>query len=200
MRLRPTLPTLLLAFVLSVLIAVLAAARGSQLTFALAAVLFALQMLVILLRLNLPLWRPGAEPENAEWAWDNSVLTAIAYAWGAMVMFTAYSLGGLVWRHWWQYGAGMLMLGAGALLVARYLIGPRAVRASTRALDALMRATMLHAAAVVSALAYLLASGKLATVKDDWAANQVFLTGGGVVLLISLVSLLTWRFSQKGSA
>jgi hypothetical protein len=194
------LPTLLLAFVLSVLTAVLAAARGSQLTFALAVILFALQVLVVLLRFNVPLWRQGAEPENAEWAWDNSVLTAIAYAWGAMVMFTAYSLGGLVWRHWWQYGAGMLMLGAGALLVASYLIGARASHASDRTLDALMRATTLHAAAVVAALVYLLTSGKLATVKDDWAANQVFLTGGTVVIVISLVSLLTWRFSQKRSA
>lgn len=200
MRPRPMLPTLLLAFVLSVLIAVLAAARGSQLTFALAVILFALQVLVVLLRFNVPLWRQGAEPENAEWAWDNSVLTAIAYAWGAMVMFTAYSLGGLVWRHWWQYGAGMLLLGAGALLVASYLIGARASHASDRTLDALMHATMLHAAAVVAALVYLLTSGKLATVKDDWAANQVFLTGGTMVLVISLVSLLTWRFSQKRSA
>ena len=56
-----------------------------------------------------------------------------------------------------------------------------------------MRVTVVHAAAVVAALVYLLASGKLATLKDDWAANVVFLTGCVTILLISLVSLTTWR-------
>jgi NADH:ubiquinone oxidoreductase subunit 5 (subunit L)/multisubunit Na+/H+ antiporter MnhA subunit len=50
-----------------------------------------------------------------------------------------------------------------------------------------------QAAVVVAALIYLLASGKLATPKDDWAANVVFLAGGVTILLISLVSLQTYR-------
>lgn len=193
MRLRPMLSLVLLAFVLSIFVAVLAAARRSETTLALAALLFGLQVLVVALRINVPLLRSPAPPADADWAWDNALLTAITYAWGAGVMFTAYSLGGLVWRHWWQYGAGMLLLGGGALGIAGYLIGTRAPHAAGRGLDLLMRVTAAHVAAVVAALAYLVASGKLATLKDDWAANQVFITGGVTVLIISLASLAVWR-------
>lgn len=193
MHSRRLLPIVLIAFVLSILIAVVAAARRSEVTFALAAILFGAQVLLALLRINVPLWRPGANAANGNWAWDNSMLAAITYGWGAGVMFTAYSLGGLVWRHWWQYGAGMLLLGAGVLACAGYLIGARAPHAEGGGLRTLMRITVVHAVAVVAALVYLLASGKLATPKDDWAANVVFITGGVTILLISLVSLTTWR-------
>jgi len=188
------LPTLVLAFMVSILICVLAAARHSELTVALAAALFALQAIVVLVRINVPLWGAGTNPGRHVWAWDNSLLTAIAYAWGSAAMFTIYSLGGLVWRHWWQYGAGMLLLAASTLICARLLVGSGTTApADGRALRTLMRVTMLQMAAVVAALVYLVASGKLATLKDDWAANQVFIAGGVTVLVISLVSLITWR-------
>jgi hypothetical protein len=106
MSFRSMLPTLLLAFALSIFVCVLAAARGSTVTLALAAGLFAVQVLFALLRINVPLWRAIANPAaDFEWAWSNTMLTAFAYAWGATAMFAIYSLTGLAWRHWWQYGA-----------------------------------------------------------------------------------------------
>lgn len=190
MRLRSMLPTLLGAFALSIFIAVLAAARRSEEVVALAALLFSLQVLIVLLRFNLPIWR-GSTAGRGEWAWTNTLLAGLSYAWGAAAMFTMYSLGGLVWRHWWQYGAGMLLLGAANVLVARYLLGGRDQREG--ALRTLMLGTLAQAAAVVIALVYLVGSGKLATVKDDWAANIVFIAGGVTILVISAVSLVTWR-------
>lgn len=196
MRLKRMLPTLLLAMALSVLIAIAAAARRSELTLMLAAVLFVLQVLLVLLRVNVPLWRADGRAATSDWAWDNAVLAAISYAWGALVMLTAYPLGGLVWRHWWQYGAGMLLLAAGTIACTAYLIGAHAPRAGGKALETLMRVTALQAAAIVAGLVYLVGTGKLATLKDDWAANQVFIGGGVMVLVISLVSLATYRRLQ----
>ncbi|MFA5899030.1 MAG: hypothetical protein WC829_07950 [Hyphomicrobium sp.] len=193
MRLKRMLPTLLLAMVLSVLIAVAAAARRSELTLMLAAGLFVLQVLLALLRINAPLWRAGVRAATSDWAWDNAMLAAISYAWGGLVMLTAYPLGGLVWRHWWQYGAGMLLFAAATIACTAYLIGYREPRAGGGALHALMRVTTVQAAAVVAGLVYLVGTGKLATLKDDWAANQVFIAGGVLVLVISLVSLQTYR-------
>jgi fumarate reductase subunit D len=193
MHLRRMLPVLLLAAGLSIAIAVFAATRHSEFTFALAAILFALQVLLIMLRLNVPLWQAGVRGGDVDWAWHNSGLTAITFGWGAAVMLTAYPLGGLVWRHWWQYGLGMALLGAATLLTARHLIGSNAPHRSGRALQQLMLMTMGLMAAIVLALIYLVASGKLATPKDDWAANVVFIAGGVTVLLISISSLVTYR-------
>jgi hypothetical protein len=194
MRLRPMLPTLLLAFAVSVVICVLAAGRGSGVTLALAAALFAVQVLLVLLRINVPLWR-GADAIGDDWAWSNTVLAALVYAWGATAMFAIYGLTDLVWRHWWQYGLGMTLLAAAALLCAGYLATGRGRYSRPQSLALLTAIAAAQAAAVGLALIYLFASGKLATTKADWAANDVFIAGGATVLLISLASLLTYRRS-----
>jgi hypothetical protein len=188
------LPTLLLAFALSIFVCVLAAARGSVVTLALAAGLFAIQVLFALTRINLPLWRaPANRAADFEWVWNNSMLTALVYAWGATAMFTIYSLTGLAWRHWWQYGAGMALLALGALWFAHQLASGRSGLAHARSHNFLLVMTGVQLAAVVIALAYLVSSGKLATEKADWAANVVFLAGGLTVTAISLASLYTYR-------
>jgi hypothetical protein len=194
MSFRSMLPTLLLAFALSIFVCVLAAARGSTVTLALAAGLFAVQVLFALLRINVPLWRAPANPAaDFEWAWSNTMLTAFAYAWGATAMFAIYSLTGLAWRHWWQYGAIMALLALATLWFARQLANGRDRQAQARSLNILLVMTGLQLAAVVIALAYLVSSGKLATEKADWAANVVFLAGGLTVAAISLASLHTYR-------
>jgi hypothetical protein len=188
------LAALLLGFALSIFVCVLAAARGSAMTLALAAGLFAIQVLLAVLRIDVPFWRRARAEQAAdfEWAWSNTMLTALAYAWGATAMFTIYSLTGLAWRHWWQYGALLGLFALGALLFAHRLSsGSQPTRASS--LNFLPFATGLQLAAVATALAYLVSSGKLATEKADWAANVVFLAGGVTVVAISLASLYTYR-------
>lgn len=192
MRLRSMLPILLMAFALSIVVAVLAAARGSELTVALAAALFGIQALMVLVRMNAPLWRGEAGATTSlDWAWDNTLLTALVYAWAAAAMFSIYALSGLHWRHWWQYGAGFALLGAGALACAIVLLGERA--RSERSLNTLMAITGAQLLAILGALIFLFGSGKLDTVKQDWAANIVFITGGVTVAIISAASLLASR-------
>lgn len=194
MSFRSMLPTLLLAFALSIFVCVLAGARGSAMTLALAAGLFAVQVLFALMRINVPRWRaPANSATEFEWAWSNTMLTALVYAWGATAMFTIYSLTGLAWRHWWQYGAGMALLALATLWFAHQLASSRDRQAQARSLNILLVMTGVQLAAVAIALAYLVSSGKLATEKADWAANVVFLAGGLTVAAISLASLYTYR-------
>lgn len=193
MPLRRMLPAILISFALSIFVSVLAAARHADVPMALAAALFAVQVLIAVLRTNAPFWRTGdAQALGLDWARDNTVLAAIAYAWGATAMFTVYSLSGLTWRHWWQYGAGMALLASAALVCAAYLSRGRGPFGTAKANNILMGVTAAQVIAVGGALIYLIASGALHTKKPDWAANYVFITGGCTVILISLASLLTF--------
>ena len=58
MPLRPMLPTVLLASVLSIVVGVLAVARGASVPLGLAVGLFAVQVLLTLWRINAPLGAP----------------------------------------------------------------------------------------------------------------------------------------------
>ena len=194
------LPTLLLAFALSIFVGVLAAVRGASVPLGLAAGLFVVQVLFVLARINEPLWRTSSDRgANADWAWGNTVLAALVYAWGATAMFAIYSLSGLAWRHWWQYGAGMALLACMALLCANYLAEGRGPLNRSTSLNVLMVVTAAQAVAVVVGLAYLVGSGKLQTEKADWAANHVFIAGGVAIMLISIVSLLAHRRDHAAS-
>jgi hypothetical protein len=192
------LPALLLAFALSIFVGVLATSRGAGVPLALAMGLFALQVLFALARINEPLWRTSSgRSADADWAWSNTVLAALVYAWGATAMFAIYSLSGLAWRHWWQYGAAMTLLACMALLCAHHLAEDRGHLKRATSLNVLMAVTVAQAVAVAGGLAYLVGSGKLHTAKADWAANHVFIAGGIAIALISIVSLLAHRRQQS---
>jgi hypothetical protein len=194
MPLRPMLPAVLFAFAMSILIGVLSVTRGASVPLGIAAGLFSLQVLVTLWRINAPLWSSdAAHGTGADWAWSNTVLAAIVYAWGAAAMFTIYSLTGLHWRHWWQYGAGMALLAAAALLCATYLASGRGRYGRATSLNILMSIAAAQAVSVVGALVYLVATGKLDTPKSDWAANHIFIAGCVTIGIISIVSLLAHR-------
>ncbi len=94
-------------------------------TLALAAALFALQLVFAAVRVNGPAWRAqnGDPPEDEDRSprWRNAVLAAFVYAWGATALLAIYSLSGLTWRHWWQYGAAMALLAAGIFIYANML-------------------------------------------------------------------------------
>ena len=51
--------------------------------------------------------------------------------------------------------------------------------------------TILHGAAAFCGLVFLIGSGKLATRKDDWVANDVFLFGGLAILAICIFTAIT---------
>ena len=127
-----------------------------------------------------------------------SDLLALVYAWGGLAMAVTYQVSGLKWQHGWQYGLGMLLIGTGIALYARRLrkipVGPSKDAARSRA----VRLVMVQGVAALLGLLWLVFSGKLATPKDDWAANIIFLAGGAAVAGISaLIAQLHFALEQN---
>lgn len=202
MPLRPLLPAILLALVMSIAVAVLAAGRNSGVTLVLAVGLFALQMLFATVRTNAPYWRAGAKPRGDEeededaavgCVWRNAVLAALVYAWSATAMLAIYSLSSLVWRHWWQYGAATALLSAAIFLYAYLLSAGRDSLRTPQALGILMGLTAVQGLALSGLLVYLVLWGKLVTPRGDWAANHIFAAGSVTLALLSIVTILTYR-------
>jgi hypothetical protein len=196
MPLKPLFPAILLALVMSAFIGVLAAGRGSGAAMALACALFVAQVCFSIMRVNAPFWQlgPGALEEDLAVAcvWNNAVLAALIYAWGATAMFAIYSLSGLTWRHWWQYGAGMSLFAAGILIYAQLLSTGRTTL-HARALHILMGVTALQGIATATSFVYLVTSGKLYSLRDDWASSYIFLAGSLILMILSIVATLSYR-------
>lgn len=192
MALRPLLPAILLALVVSIVVGVLAAGRQDGLTLGLAAGLFGLQMLFALVRTNAPYWRTtaGSFETAAECVRRNAVLGGLIYAWGAAAMLVIYSLPAPVWQHWWQYGAAMALVAAGIFIYAGFLTAGRG--ASPGALRWLVIISTLNGIAVTGVVVYLVWSGKLFTTRGDWAANYIFAAGSVMLALLSLISVATY--------
>jgi len=197
MPLKPLLPALLLALVMSIVVGVLAVGRNSGFTLALAVALFALQMLFALVRTNAPFWKSdtGAEPYAtvALCVRRNTLLAALVYAWGAAAILALYSLSGLNWRHWWQYGAAMALVAAAVFFYAHLLTDEKGSYRTPKALNALMWLTIAQCLAVIGVLVYLVGWGKLATPRSDWAANYVFAAGSLTLAALSAISVATYR-------
>jgi hypothetical protein len=192
MSLRPLLPWLLLAGALSIAAMVLGAGRGDRFNPALAAGLFAAAVIAAAIWINAPLWRSRApSPEDSRDVKNalvsNVWLAALVYGWGALALFAVYSLSELVWRHSWQYGLGAALFAVGVSLYAFRLDSAEDRAAPPFAL------TALHGLAAAGGLAYLIAEGKLATHRGDWAANDVFLAGGIAIILLCLIAGLTQK-------
>lgn len=202
MTLRPLLPAILLALVMSIVVGVLATGRGSGGTLAVAVGLFVVQMLFAMLRVNAPFWKPAAEAESAisrnfACVWRNSVLAGLIYAWGAAAMLAIYSMSSLNWQHWWQYGAGMALVAVAILLYAYFLAGDGSPLRSPTALDHVMTLTAVQGLAMAGALVYILVADKLGTRRDDWVANYIFTGGTFLLALLSLVASLAYRALKR---
>ncbi len=52
------------------------------------------------------------------------------------------------------------------------------------------KAACLQGFAAGTGISWLIGSGKLATVKGDWAANDVFLAGGVAILCLSAMAIV----------
>jgi hypothetical protein len=202
MTLRPLLPAILLALVMSIVVGVLATGRGSGETLAVAVGLFAAQMLFAITRVNAPFFQPppATEPLSSRifcCAWRNTVLAGLIYAWGATAMLAIYSMSSLNWRHWWQYGAGMAIIAAAIFIYAYILTDERSPLRSPAALRNLMALTAAQGIAMGGALFYIFTTGKLATKRDDWVANYIFVAGCLLLALLSLVAILAYRALKR---
>lgn len=158
------------------------------------AALFATTLVATSVDINLPWWRQDSEPVPdlaADAAVRNARLIVLGYAWGSLALLAIYRLTSLRWQHGLQYGAGMALIAWLTLVYIHFLARPGS---RLRAPRSLMQATWIslaHGGAALGGVIFLLASGKIHSIKDDWAANQVFLAGGLAVAALSVLSAYT---------
>lgn len=160
-----------------------------------AAGLFALALITSAVEMNVGFWRAGGAGESDDALLDaairNTRLVALGYLWGALALFMVYRLTPLRWQHGLQYGAGMALIAWLIQLYVHFLVQPGSRLRMPAALDKAMWLSILHGAGALGGLGFLLLSGKINSIKDDWAANYVFLAGGVMVVALSIVSALT---------
>jgi len=195
MALDRAVPVLIAILVTTVVAMTLAARSGITTLSWAAAAAAAIAVLVFGLLMNRPLWKleptritADAAPVAAR---RNAVLLALTYAWGATALLVVYPLSGLRWYHWGQYGAAMAVA---ALALAAYGDALRqrdsVFRTGPRQL-AMLRLVIVHAIAITGGLGWLLLSGKLASVRDDWVANHVFVAGGIALAGLSVIAAIS---------
>jgi len=189
MSLTPLVPFLAVGLILSVTGMVHGAGRNDANFTALCAICFIASVVVAALFINANAWRKSEASEKASATASsvrrNARLAGLLYTWGAAALFAIYSLSDLTWRHSWQYGLGMAIIGIGIFIYV-YRLG-----ASKPSALPPLYLTVLHGLAAVSGLTYLIGTGKLQTVKSDWAANEVFLWGGFGIVVLCILSLIT---------
>lgn len=206
------LQRLLIAIALfSAVAMVVGGVTGNGLVVSAAAASFALAVTVVAVAANFDLWRPrasnpatGGEREAASSLATNAGLSAIAYGWGAIAMQGLYltPLTGLKWQHGWQYALAMALLSLGSGLFARTIARPVAGADPDGWRTHLRSARPLAAVQALVAgcgLAVLALSGKLASVRADWAANRVFSALAVAILAIAMVSLVSLARTRKGA-
>lgn len=166
------------ALLMSVLGQILGAQMGRGVISVVASALIPLALIAAAWRLNRV---PFDDPESA--AHHNGMLQAWAWGIGAASMLGVYLLSGLKWQHGWQYGTGMALMALLAFWFAR----------QPRWLNATAVVVALQGAAAAIGLAILAGSGKLASVKGDWAANIIFVAGGLAIAVLSVMAVAAHR-------
>ena len=169
-----------------------------------AAMAFAGAMLRVGWVFNRPWWQcetsscmgPALDDAQPMTATRNAQFLALGYAWGGLSLLAVYLLTSLRWQHGWQYGSGMLLISS--------LIHFTSLRFASRWSQSLARAltivTLLHGWAATAGLAWLIGSGKIWSIKGDWAADIVFACGALIIGGISAMALRTSRILEQHSA
>ena len=194
MALRPPLPWLL-ATLLAALVAMYLATSGLQKAqAATSAAAFAILLVIAGLRSNSPLWRRGATKSMAtprQALWLTTLLIMLAYFWCALAFYAVYLGTSLRWQHGWEYGSAMLLVAVGHAIYLWHLDDPNASVSTPKAIGRAVALAALQAVAIACGLLWLIQSGKLSSLKGDWAANQLFLAGGFTVMCLSVIIVKT---------
>lgn len=194
MSLRPPLPWLLATLVAALVAMYLATGALQKAEAATSAAAFAILLITSAIRTNSPLWRRGAVKIAAtqrEALWQTTLLIMLAYLWCALAFYTVYLGTTLHWQHGWEYGSAMLLVAVAHAVYLWRLSDPNASVSTPRAIDRAVRLAGCQAIAIAFGLIWLIQSGKLSSVKGDWAANQLFLAGGFAVMCLSVIIIKT---------
>lgn len=194
MALRPPLPWLL-ATLLAALVAMYLATSGLQKAqAATSAAAFAILLVIAGLRSNSPLWRRGTAKSTAtprQALWLTTLLIMLAYFWCALAFYAVYLGTSLRWQHGWEYGSAMLLVAVGHAIYLWHLDDPNASVSTPKSIGRAVALAALQAVAIACGLLWLIQSGKLSSLKGDWAANQLFLAGGFTVMCLSVIIVKT---------
>jgi hypothetical protein len=195
MSLQHRIPWLLAAVVTSVAAMVSGAQSGVPSIVVVAALLYALAIIATAVEVNRPLWRlDGVQvaPDAASVALRRNLrLLVLVYGWGAAAMFAVYGLSGIRWQHGWQYGSVLALIALLFLLYVHTTGGEDGPLRTRRALMIAQKLTVLHGAAAIAGLGYLIMTGKMASTKADWAGSVIFFAGSLAVAGLCLIAAIT---------
>lgn len=126
-------------------------------------------------------------------------LSALTLAWSAAALMAAYPIAGLRWQHGWQYGLAFAIVAAGFAVYSKRLSTDTDRLAQPAAVETAAQLALLQAIAIAATFVWMATSGVLATVKDDWLANDVFLAAGTAILILSIVLIRKMRTTTNES-
>lgn len=195
MPVNPFIPWLLAAFVPAVLGQVIGARIGSPWISGAAALFLPMMSIIVALKVNQPYWNRTTPPTGIEALADASRRNArlIAWTWaaGAISMLAVYRLSGLRWQHGWQYGSGMVVIAALVFVYALSIESPSSPLRRPRLLNAVALMAAVQGIAGTAGIMMLVISGKLGSMKGDWAANIIFIAGGFAITVLSAIAVRT---------
>jgi hypothetical protein len=195
MSLQPMIAGLAASLVLSAGGMAYGAASGSRSLTALAALAYALAVLIVAWRINRGAWTEDGTASQGflfHTMRRNTRIAALVYAWAAAAFFAVYGLSTVRWQHGFQYGSAAALI-AGGLLYYVHRMGSDGTGTAPAP-----RLTILHGLAVTAGLLFLLSSGKLQSMKGDWPANYIFLFGGLALVGVCYLAFVTQRRLQPG--
>lgn len=109
-------------------------------------------------------------------------------------------LTGLKWQHGWQYAAAMALLATGSALLSRTLrrtLPAAETAVANNHVRLAVPAAVSQGLIAAGGLAALIVSGKLWSVRADWAANRVFAGLAVAILAISVATVVTGLRSRQ---
>jgi hypothetical protein len=126
-----------------------------------------------------------------------ALMSVIVYAWAAAALLVIYQGSGLIWQHGWQYALVLSLIALGLAHYVRDLSRDDHWASQPAAIAGSVRLAMLHGAVSAAIFVWILAAGKLATVKGDWAANHIFLATTASIAILSVIAVQTYRAQQS---
>lgn len=194
---RPPLLRLVPILIAALLAMALAVAWARKAESALAAAAFAVTVVAAGVRTNMPFWRcvrggRAMQTTTREALIPTVTLIALSYLWCGIAFYAIYLGTNLHWQHGWEYGTAMVVVAFAHAFFLRRLHDPSDVLATEGGVQQAVRLAGLQAIAIALALIWLIKSGKLASIKGDWAANQLFVAGGFAIMCLSMIVLKTY--------
>jgi len=195
MPLRPSLPWLLVTLTTALIAMIFAAGSVHKAESALAAGVVALVLVATAVRSQSPLWRrsePNADVTPRIALMQTTTLIMLAYLWCGLALLAIYLGTNVHWQHGWQYGTAMLIVAVGHAYYLSRLADPHDDALSSRAaIEQAVRIASCQAILIGLSLIWLIGSGKLSSLRGDWAANQLFLAGGFAIVCLCGVFIKT---------